>query len=150
MSDVGAAIDALIASVIEATAKATMDGAMLVKSLAQAEAPHKTGRLAGSIDVTGPGPTGSASFEALVGPTVVYGRLRELGGWIPGGASPQPKPPGKRDWLHWVDEAGNGHFSKLVYQTGRPYLKPAVEGAELRFRSILANRVGDAIRFSTY
>ena len=150
MSDFTAAIDNLQRLLVEATAKASLEGGMLVEGLAKANAPVKTGTLKRSIDTSGPRPTGAVEFTTLVGPTVIYGRLRELGGWIPGGATPQPKTDASRpQWLHWVDEAGGEHFARLVHQTGRPYLKPAVEASRARFRALCANRWAGAIRAAT-
>lgn len=39
-----------------------------------------SGDLRRSVQVEGPGPRGSGSWEVSVGPTVVYGRIQELGG----------------------------------------------------------------------
>lgn len=145
MSDYGDAIDALIGRIVKATADISLEGGLLVEGLAKSNAPIDTGTLMRSIDTTGPSPTGVASFATFVGPTVIYGRLRELGGFIPGGAVPEPKPPGRRDWLHWVNETGD-HFAKLVHQDGRPYLKPAVDTAKPQYLRLAAKRWADVIR----
>lgn len=40
----------------------------------------RSGDLRRSVQVEGPEPRGSGSWEASVGPTVIYGRIQELGG----------------------------------------------------------------------
>lgn len=51
-----------------------------------------TGKLRQSISVNGPKPVGANSWEAKVGPTIVYGRIQELGGdtWNGGVLPPRP------------------------------------------------------------
>lgn len=56
--------------------------------------------------------------EIAVGPSVIYGRIQELGGTV--------KPVFKK-WLHWVDEDGQHHQAKEVTLPARPYLRPAVD-----------------------
>lgn len=70
------------------------------------------GRLAGSITVRKDG-----KLTGQVGPTVIYGRIQELGGTI---------FPRERKFLHWVDASGS-HFARHVTLPPRPYLKPGVE-----------------------
>lgn len=67
-----------------------------------------SGNLRRSITVTGPATVGPAMWEARVGPTAVYGRIQELGGWT-------------------------GHSSHLP---PRPYLAPALEGSRAEIRNI--------------
>src|ERR1035437_4806320 len=76
------AIDAMMARVLAATEDSVKEGADKVTELARAKIKTGSGKLAESILTTGPSPTGATSFEALVGPTVVYGRIHELGGVI--------------------------------------------------------------------
>jgi HK97 gp10 family phage protein len=59
-------------------------------------------------------------LEAKIGPTVIYGRIQELGGWI---------KPITAKMLHWVED-GIDIFAKAVYIPARPYLRPAVDGHE--------------------
>lgn len=139
-----AALDALADRIRTETAAAVMEGALLVERLAKIDAPYKSGTLRRSISTSGPYPAGDARFRAEVGPTVIYARMRELGGFIPGGAVPMPKPPGPTGWLHWVS-GGRDHFAKLVHQTGRPYMKPAVDEARPLFRAIAVNHWTAAI-----
>lgn len=87
----------------------------------------RTGRLRQSILVRGPRNEGFR-FSGEVGPTVIYGRIQELGGEI---------FPKRAKWLHWVDGTGD-HFAKHVTLPSRPYLKPAV--------SLTKGMIGDIFR----
>lgn len=55
--------------------------------------------------------------EAEIGPTVIYGRIQELGGTV---------LPVNAKMLHWVDEAGKHHSAFSVTLPARPYMAPAV------------------------
>ena len=57
--------------------------------------------------------------EVDVGPTVIYGRIQELGGII---------LPVKAKMLSWMDDdTGERIFAKMVQIPARPYLRPAVD-----------------------
>jgi hypothetical protein len=58
--------------------------------------------------------------ETVTGPTVIYGRIQELGGWI---------KPITAKVLHWVED-GIDIFAKAVYIPPRPYLRPAADEHE--------------------
>lgn len=60
-----------------------------------------TGRLRSSFEVLGPTPAGSAAWMMLLGPTMPYARIQELGG-----------------------VTGRGHATTLP---ARPYFRPAIE-----------------------
>lgn len=76
------------------------------------EPPAKiTGDLRDSFEILGPTPAGAAAWRAVLGPTIVYARIQELGG-----------------------KTGRGGATTLP---SRPYLKPAVE--ELLRSGALAN-----------
>lgn len=135
-----AALDRLMVSLHEATHDGVEDGAKAVQDGARAFAPHLSGELAGSITITGPTPTGVASYAALVGPTVVYGRIRELGGPIPGRRTVMTHP-----YLRWYWE-GRPVFKRKVHQHGTHYLLHAVEEVRPRFRDMCARRWAEAIR----
>lgn len=62
-----------------------------------------SGKLRQSVRVDGPRTVGKNSWEAQVGPTVIYGRIQELGGIT-----------------------GRGHAALLP---PRPYMKPALDAA---------------------
>ncbi len=113
-----AAYDDLIERVRRATASATflvLDQMEREAKIAAAGQFHGVGRLAGSITVR---KLGEMSGE--VGPTVIYGRIQELGGTI---------FPRRAKMLHWVD-AGGDHFARHVTLPARPYLKPGVEASK--------------------
>jgi len=105
-------------------AKAAMAGGYVIETYAKinAEKTFKsgTGNLMSSINTTLE-KSDSTSAEVAVGPTVIYGRIQELGGVI--------KPvTAKR--LHWVDEGGKHHTALSVTLPPRPYLRPAVDDHE--------------------
>lgn len=131
-----AALDLLIQRIAEATEQAVADGAALVEAAAKRNAPVRTGTLRRSIAVEGPIPVGLAVYSARVGPTVIYGRIRELGGHI---------YPVNVRFLRWYGADGRPVFARHVYQHGRPYLKPAVSASRRRFRAIAVRRWAEAI-----
>jgi hypothetical protein len=78
-----------------------------------------TGTLRRSIHVEGPHPEGFGGWVVRVGPTVIYGRIQELGG-----------------------DAGRGHAARLP---ARPYMKPAFEAVTPRLGEIYRAAWGRAI-----
>jgi HK97 gp10 family phage protein len=78
--------------------------------------PRATNALANSIVVEATGRGNKAS--ANIGPTVVYGRIHELGGII---------KPVHAKMLSWINEAGERVFAREVHMPARPYLRPAVD-----------------------
>lgn len=85
-----AAMEALKARVSAATRQSVADALHLFQAAGMAHAPvgvsgnstNAPGDLRRSIIVDGPAPVGAGVWEGQVGPTVVYGRQRELGGAI--------------------------------------------------------------------
>lgn len=132
-----AAIDALIARIREATRRAVADETALVESAAKSFAPVMTGTLRRSILPTPTHPLAPSVFEALVGPTVVYGRQKELGGHI----RPVRAPELVFFWLR----QGRWVHTQHVYQHPQPFMKPGVEQASGRFGALIERRVGAAI-----
>jgi len=100
--------------VIEANAKINVERVFSNKS---------KGGLAGSIQVV-ISKTGDTVAEVDVGPTIVYGRIHELGGVI---------LPVYAKLLSWVDN-GKRIFAKRVQIPARPYLRPAVDEHEADIR----------------
>lgn len=88
------------------------------------------GRLAGSITVRK-----DSKLSGKVGPTVIYGRIQELGGTI---------YPRQAKMLHWVDATGS-HFARHVTLPPRPYLKPGVEIVKPLIGSIVAAEMEKAL-----
>lgn len=76
-----------------------------------------TGNLAGSI-FTDTVHESDTLVETATGPSVIYGRIQELGGTV---------KPVFAKMLHWVDESGEHHFANEVTLPARPYLRPAAD-----------------------
>jgi phage gpG-like protein len=105
-----AAMEAWIARSRDAKGTVAVRGAEAVGVHGRALAPRRTGRLASSIVVTRVGD------RALVGPTVVYGRIRELGGEI---------LPRNHAHLKFIYH-GKLIFAKRVMQGGTHYMQRAL------------------------
>ena len=106
----------------DALVRAAMAGGQTVETFAKINAERKfsakaTQTLAGSIQTTLDKADGNSAY-VNVGPTVVYGRIHELGGII---------KPVIAKTLHWINDAGEHVFAKLVKIPARPYLRPAVD-----------------------
>lgn len=105
-------------------AKAAMAGGFVIEANAKINVTKtftaRTGNLLNSISTTLES-SGNDSAKVSVGPTVIYGRIHELGGVI---------KPITAKMLHWVDEAGNHHQANAVTIPARPYLRPAVDENE--------------------
>lgn len=78
----------------------------------------RTGALRRSVQVEGPEPTGPTSWEGQVGPTIVYGRIQELGG-----------------------TAGHG-----VTLPARPYMQPAFDQVQPHIAQIYRDAWAAALR----
>lgn len=85
--------------------------------------------LGGSIQVVASKST-KIRAEVDVGPTVIYGRIHELGGVI---------LPVHAKMLSWVADSGERIFASRVQILARPYLRPAVDEHE--------NEIRDAVGF---
>jgi len=140
------ALDHLVDRMGRASLAIAAQGARMVNVGARAlapiglELPHRTGTpgdLARSIRTTGPVPSGRGAYTAHVGPTVIYGRQRELGG---------PIAPVFARRLRWWAMDGTPIFARHVVQFPHPYLKPAAEAVRHRYRDLAIRRWGDAIR----
>lgn len=137
-----AALDELMVLLDAATHDGVSEGADMVQRIARAGVPETSGRgsgqLAASIMVTGPGPTGAASYVAKVGPTTVYGRIREIGGAIPG------RKGMTHPFLRW-EANGRVYYAREVHQHGAKYLLHAVETVRPQFPNIMVKRWRRAI-----
>ena len=136
------AIDRLILLLDSATSEGVAKSAEAVREKAAALAPKGVegnstdppGHLAQSILVSGP-VGGGGEYAAQVGPTVVYGRQRELGGPI----FPDVAP------LLVFTKFGTVYRVASVYQKGEPYLRPAVLETMLVMHNIFEDAVRSAI-----
>ena len=128
-----AAYDDLVERVRQAASRATflvLDQMEREAKMAAAGQFRGVGRLAGSIVVRKRG-----EMSGEVGPTVIYGRIQELGGTI---------FPRDKKVLHWVD-AGGSHFAKHVTLPARPYLKPGVEATKPLIGKIFGAELAKAV-----
>lgn len=80
-ADLSAALDGMGDQLISAVGDATSDALHMVEGMAKSNAPIRTGRLRGSIRVTGPG-GGAGGWSGKVGPHTVYANIQEYGGVI--------------------------------------------------------------------
>ncbi len=114
-ADLSAALDGMGDQLVAAVGNATSDALHMVEGMAKTNAPIRTGRLRGSIRVTGPG-GGAGGWSGKVGPHTVYANIQEFGGVI---------VPKRVRFLHWVDASGS-HFARKVTIPAHPYMRPAV------------------------
>ena len=131
-----AALDALKASVGDASRTIAQESAQLVESTARGMAPKRTGTLARSISTYGLTATGPASYEDRTAPHVVYGRIIELGGTI------HAHNPTGRLWFR-ID----GHLVSPVSVTipPHPYLAPALAASTGGIQAIAEARWAAAL-----
>lgn len=109
-----AGLDALTLRINDATLQSVADSLHLFQASGMLHAPigrpgnstNAPGDLARSIDVEGP-VGGDGVYAGQVGPTVIYGRLRELGGDI-------YKDDG---YMHFFTDGG-GHYAEGVFGGG--------------------------------
>jgi len=140
VAGLNAALDRIVAAAVEATPSAVFQAAAIVQGKARDNASHRPGPnvisgdlrrsiIVGAGDSAGPmaGTTariGVYRWSSVVGPTVIYGRIQELGGDV------YPKhltKSGKPGWLGWGGTPGHRtHFARHVYIPARPYLSPAL------------------------
>jgi phage gpG-like protein len=141
VDDLVAALEGMVVRLEQATPHAVERGALLLEGRAKAKlsqtshargtpTPSKpgeppsliNGRLRSSVTHTPPAPTGNGRWTCVIGPTTVYSRIQELGGW-----------------------AGRGHQSHLP---ARPYLKPAAHEllGDPAFRAAVAQPWAAALR----
>lgn len=94
-----------------------------------------TGNLAGSINTTVESNDGD-SVKVAVGPSMIYGRIQELGGTIKPVFAPM---------LHWVDESGAHHQAMSVTLPAHPYLRPAVDENEDKITKVIGANLKEEI-----
>lgn len=151
-----AALDRIVVAAVEATPVAVAQSAAIVQGAARGNASHRPGPnvvsgdlrrsiLTGGGATAGPMTPGTARigpfrWSSVVGPTVIYGRIQELGGNI----YPHHEArsgSGRPGMLSWMSD-GHRFYSRHVYIPPRPYLSPALvssQGAiEQRFYDVWA------------
>jgi phage gpG-like protein len=136
--------EALAAASGETLAKAVLAAGHVVESHAKINASRgrpglisRTGALVGSIS-TVLGKMLSHEAEASVGPTVIYGRIHELGGII--------RPAKAKALRFQVD----GHWvaARSVHIPARPYLRPAVDEHQDEILDAVRYQLEKALQFS--
>lgn len=120
-----AALDRLKARIDDATRDAVDDVLHKFQDAIVTEAPvgvppnstNAPGDLGRSVRIDGPSPVSAHSWEGMVGPTTIYARQRELGGWIYGNP------------LLYFYSTKQGHkiHKHEVYQVGQHYTLRAYE-----------------------
>lgn len=117
----------------EAAKRGLRIGALRVEASAKKGAPVAKGALRASIHTT----FEEGGFRARIGPSVIYGRIRELGGVI---------VPKVKKWLRFRTKAGKWVTTKRVVQKGKPYMGPALlQNVDAIVRDI-TNEIWKAVR----
>lgn len=124
----------------DALGKAAMAGGQVIENYAKINAEKvfsgkARGELSGSIQTVLDKATGNEA-EVSVGPSVVYGRIQELGGII---------KPVTAKMLSWIGDTGERIFAKLVHIPARPYLRPAVDEHHDEIEQAIAFQLQKAI-----
>jgi hypothetical protein len=142
-------IDAMIKRMDEATMYIAGDAAEIIRSAAEVLAPrgtgdnstNATGDLARSIYVTGPmGHDGV--YTSMVGPTIIYGRLRELGGTISGHTMVFVWGKYPQGYYGTIPTHPDGRvIIKHFHQKPEPYLKPAYDESLVMIETMARERV---------
>lgn len=138
-----AGLDALALRIDDATRQVVADVAHIIQAGGMGHAPvgrpgnstNLPGDLRRSIMVEGPARASEHSWLARVGPTVVYGRQRELGGAI---------YPRRARFLRF-ERYGVVEYSKRVYQRPQPYMRPGYDEGRRPALSVLISRMSAAI-----
>lgn len=146
------ALDRLIALLPSATSRVSQEMANEVQGAARNNLTDPVGPLAESILTEGPDRIGISSYRTLAGPTLDYGRQRELGGPIDPVQrlilTAAYRAPGY--WM-WDYQDGLGErevFTGHVNQVGQHYLKRGVEASLPELLRIATRIWGDVLRFS--
>ena len=139
-----AAIGDLADAMIRVTPDAVVKGGKLIQAQARSNASHRPGpnvitdALRSSI-LVGPGatsgavgaavaaPVGAYRWSLIVGPSVIYGRIQELGGNVYPHHMAR-SGSGRPGMLGWggTGPMNRTHFARHVYLPPRPYLAPAL------------------------
>lgn len=155
-------LDALFKRLQAGALKGTGEIAEQLQSDARVFAPREHGTLAESIHIDGPreaelvsnlprsAPRGPYVYAARVGPTVVYGRMREWGGRIPSLAAPGGGYVRRDNGGLWLAWGWNGRMvfrrkSIGVKQHGNAYLYKARESTFPQARGLMSRRIAEAI-----
>lgn len=145
-----AALDRLLVALQASAAKVSEEMAKEVQRAARANLESPIGPLADSIRLEGPDRIETYAYRTKVGPTLIYGRQRELGGPIDpvdeAVLTAAYRAPG-----YWTWDFGGGEvdvFAHHVDQVGQHYLKRGVEQSMPMFLRIARKVWGDRVRVS--
>ncbi len=138
------AIGRLSDAIVRVTPPAVVKAAKVIQKQARSNASHRpgpnviTGALRSSIlAMGGPGPqagpidtalpVGPYVWSSIIAPTVIYGRIQELGGDVYPHHMAR-SGSGRPGMLGWggTGPMNRTHFARHVYLPPRPYLAPAV------------------------
>lgn len=144
VANLAAALDRLVVAAVQSTPVAVSQAATIVQGQARSNASHRPGPNVGSGDLrrsilTGAGVTagpmvpgvariGPFRWSSVVGPTVIYGRIQELGGNIYPHHMAR-SGSGRPGMLSWVAD-GRRIYARHVYLPARPYLSPALASSQ--------------------
>ena len=139
-----AALDRLVAAAVQSTPVAVAQAAVIVQGRARDNASHRPGPNVISADlrrsiITGAGATagpmvpgvarlGPFLWSSVVGPTVIYGRIQELGGHVYPHHMAR-SGSGRPGMLSWIVD-GRRIYARHVYIPARPYLSPALASSQ--------------------
>ncbi|HUY24189.1 MAG TPA: hypothetical protein VMV09_02640 [Candidatus Saccharimonadales bacterium] len=139
-----AALDQLVAAAVQSTPVAVAQAATIVQGRARDNASHRPGPnvISGDLKrsiITGAGATagpmvpgvarlGPFLWSSVVGPTVIYGRIQELGGHVYPHHMAR-SGSGRPGMLSWV-AGGKRIYAMHAYIPPRPYLSPALASSQ--------------------
>jgi hypothetical protein len=145
-------IDRLIAALPASAAHVSSEMASEAQRATRANLTDPLGPLAESVLPEGPDQIGTFSYRTRLGPTLVYGRQRELGGSIEPVTqtylTASNRAPG-----YWMWDYGHGRgleevFALNVFQEGQHYLKRGVEQSIPAFMSLARRVWGELMRIA--
>lgn len=146
-----AALDRLIAALPQSAARVSSEMGQETQRAARNNLDDPLGPLADSVLPEGPDQIGTSAYRTRVGPTLVYGRQRELGGTIEPTSSTFLTAH-FRDPGYWMWNFGHGLvdvFALNVYQEGQHYLKRGVEESIPAYLRIARRVWGDVLRLAS-
>lgn len=144
------AIDRLIAALPASAAHVSSEMAAEGQRAARVNLKDPVGPLAESILMEGPDHIGTFAYRTKLGPTLDYGRQRELGGPIDP-VNESVLTAARRAPGYWVWDFGHGEmdvFAQHVEQVGQHYLKRGIEDSIPAFTLIARKVWGDLMRIA--
>lgn len=143
------AIDRLLEALPGSAAEVSDKMARVAQRNARGNLEDPLGPLADSILTEGPDRIGTFAYRTKAGPTLIYGRQRELGGPIDPLHEDGLLTAHYRDPGYWTWNFGHGEvdvFATHVEQFGQHYLKRGVERGMPEFMRVARRVWGDMLR----